>query len=56
VSTPLTWDEVAAGARIEDFRVDNVRERIARVGDLWKGLLSPRGRADLARFPNPDRV
>jgi bifunctional non-homologous end joining protein LigD len=54
VSTPLTWDEVAAGARLEDFRVDNVRERIARVGDLWKGLLSPRGRADLSRFR--DRV
>jgi bifunctional non-homologous end joining protein LigD len=28
VSTPLTWDEVAAGADIEDFRMDNVRQRL----------------------------
>lgn len=50
VSAPLTWDEVKAGAKIEDFRLDNMRERIARVGDLWKGLLSSRGRTDLNRF------
>jgi bifunctional non-homologous end joining protein LigD len=50
VSTPLTWDEVAAGAEIEDFRLDNVRERIVRVGDLWKPLLAARGRTDLAKF------
>jgi bifunctional non-homologous end joining protein LigD len=47
VSTPLTWDEVAAGAAIETFRLDNVRERIAEVGDLWKPLLAARGRVDL---------
>src|SRR6185312_9893573 len=28
VSTPLTWDEIAAGAEIDEFRLDNVRERI----------------------------
>jgi bifunctional non-homologous end joining protein LigD len=50
VSTPLTWDEVEKGARIEDFRVDNVRQRIAKVGDLWKGLLAKRGRTNLGRF------
>ena len=50
VSTPLTWDELAAGATVEDFRIDNVRERIARLGDLWKPLLSPKGRTDLAAF------
>jgi bifunctional non-homologous end joining protein LigD len=50
VSTPLTWDEVEKGARIEDFRLDNVRQRIAKVGDLWKGLLATRGRTDLERF------
>ena len=49
VSTPLTWDEVAAGATIEEFRMDNVRERIAEVGDLWKPLLAARGRFDLAK-------
>jgi len=50
VSTPLTWDEIAAGAEIEDFRLDNVRERIVRVGDLWKPLLAAKGRTDLAKF------
>ena len=53
VSTPLTWDEVAAGADIEDFRLDNVRDRIARLGDLWKPLLAAKGRTDLAKFLTP---
>jgi bifunctional non-homologous end joining protein LigD len=53
VSTPLTWDEVAAGAGIEDFRLDNVRVRIARLGDLWKPLLAAKGRTDLAKFLTP---
>ena len=46
VSTPLTWAEVAKGAGIGDFRLDNVRTRIARVGDLWKPLLATRGRTN----------
>jgi bifunctional non-homologous end joining protein LigD len=50
VSTPLTWDEVRKGATIEDFRLDNVRARIAKVGDLWKPLLAARGRTDLGKF------
>jgi bifunctional non-homologous end joining protein LigD len=50
VSTPLQWQEVARGARIEDFRLDNVRERISRVGDLWKPLLTSAGRTDLSKF------
>jgi bifunctional non-homologous end joining protein LigD len=50
VSTPVTWDEIAAGVKIEDFRLDNVRQRIEKVGDLWKPLLAARGRTDLARF------
>jgi bifunctional non-homologous end joining protein LigD len=53
VSTPLTWDEVAAGTTIEAFRLDNVRERIAEVGDLWKPLLATRGRTDLETFLTP---
>jgi bifunctional non-homologous end joining protein LigD len=44
VSTPVTWDEIARGIRVEDFRIDNVRERIKRLGDLWKPLWSARGR------------
>ena len=47
VSTPLTWDEVSRGAEIDDFRIENVRDRIATVGDLWKPLLAARGRTNL---------
>jgi bifunctional non-homologous end joining protein LigD len=50
VSTPLEWTEVARGARMEDFTLENVRARIARVGDLWKPLLASRGRTDLSAF------
>ena len=50
VSTPLTWEEVANGAEIEDFRLDNVPERVADLGDLWKPLLAARGRTDLEKF------
>ena len=50
VSTPLTWDEVASGAETEDFRVDNVPPRIAKLGDLWKSLLAVKGRTNLEKF------
>ncbi len=50
VSTPVSWDEIDAGVRIEDFRLDNVRDRIAERGDLWKPLLQARGRVDLGKF------
>lgn len=50
VSTPVTWDEIARGVSMEDFRIDNVRARIAKVGDLWKPLLAARGRTDLTLF------
>jgi bifunctional non-homologous end joining protein LigD len=50
VSTPVTWREVEKGVSIEDFRIDNVRARFAKTGDLWKPLLQKRGRTDLARF------
>jgi len=49
VSTPLEWAEVSRGVRLEDFRLDNVRERIAGIGDLWKPLLAARGRTDLTK-------
>jgi bifunctional non-homologous end joining protein LigD len=53
VSTPVTWDEVEAGIEIEDFRLDNVRERFVRVGDLWAPMQAKTGRVDLARFIEP---
>jgi bifunctional non-homologous end joining protein LigD len=49
VSTPLTWNEVEAGAAITDFRIDNVPGRVRKIGDLWKPLLAKGGRFDLAR-------
>jgi len=48
VSTPVTWKEVERGLRIEDFTIANVRQRMARLGDLWAPLTRPRGRVDLA--------
>ena len=50
VSTPLAWDEVKTGVAIADFRLDNVRARITKVGDLWKPLLHQRGRTNLQRY------
>jgi len=50
VSTPVTWDEVTRGFELDDFRMDNVPARVARLGDLWAPLNAPRGRFDLARF------
>jgi bifunctional non-homologous end joining protein LigD len=50
VSTPVSWDEVARGFEIEDFRMDNVPARIAKLGDLWAPLNAARGRFDLKRF------
>jgi bifunctional non-homologous end joining protein LigD len=46
VSTPLTWDEVHAGVRPEDFTVDTILPRVRQVGDLWQGLRDHQG-ADL---------
>ena len=50
VSTPVTWKEVEKGVRIEDFTMDNVPARVAKLGDLWKPLLAKRGRFDLGTF------
>ncbi len=48
VSTPVTWDEVENGVQIEDFRIDNVRDRVAKLGDLWKPVLAKK-RFDLRK-------
>jgi bifunctional non-homologous end joining protein LigD len=39
VSTPVTWEEVERGIAIDDFRIDNVVERVEELGDLWKPVL-----------------
>ena len=50
VSTPITWKEVERGIRIEDFRLDNVRERVRTLGDLWAPLIARSARVKLEQF------
>jgi bifunctional non-homologous end joining protein LigD len=50
VSTPVTWKEIERGIEIEDFRLDNVPARLNKLGDLWKPLLSAKGRFRLEKF------
>jgi len=50
ISTPVTWKEVERGVRIEDFRLDNVRARIKKLGDLWQPLLDKRNRFRLEPY------
>jgi bifunctional non-homologous end joining protein LigD len=50
VSTPVTWEEIERGVRIEDFTVRNVPARLRKIGDLWKPLLSEKNRVDLKQF------
>jgi bifunctional non-homologous end joining protein LigD len=47
VSTPITWKELRAGLRIDDFRMDNLGQRIKRFGDLWAPVAATTGRAQL---------
>lgn len=46
VSTPLTWDELAAGVDPATFTVRSVPQRLAEVGDPWADLLAKPGRID----------
>jgi bifunctional non-homologous end joining protein LigD len=50
VSTPLTWKEIDKGCRIEDFRLDNVRQRFEKTGDLFKPLLLKTRRVNLSKY------
>lgn len=50
VSMPVTFDELKSGIKISDFTIANARQRIGKVGDLWKSLLSSSNRVDLERF------
>ena len=40
VSTPLRWDEVDDSLEVGAFTMDVVRERIAKHGDLYEGVLT----------------
>ena len=46
VSTPITWDELAAGVDPAAFTLRTVPERLAAVGDPWTGLQHEPGRID----------
>lgn len=50
VSAPVTWEEVEKGIAIEDFRLDNMVERVNKVGDLVRPLLLRKNRVKLDRF------
>jgi bifunctional non-homologous end joining protein LigD len=50
VSTPVTWKEIDKGVQIEDFRLDNVRDRLAKTADLFKPLLQKSRRFDLGKY------
>ncbi len=39
VSTPLKWSEVKPGLDPKAFTLSTIQKRVARVGDLWKGVL-----------------
>jgi bifunctional non-homologous end joining protein LigD len=53
VSTPVTWEEVDAGVGIEDFRIDNVVDRVRELGDLWKPVIAGKKRFDLSKLFAP---
>ena len=50
VSTPVTWDEIQRGVRLEDFRIDNVAARLRQLGDLWQPLLDRKARFKLEKY------
>lgn len=50
VSTPLTWQEVERGVRMENFTMKTVPSRLAKLGDLWKPVLAQMGRTNLKAF------
>jgi bifunctional non-homologous end joining protein LigD len=47
VSTPVTWEEVARGARLEEFHIGNVPDRVRKLGDLWAPLVAGKKRVRL---------
>ena len=48
VSAPLSWDEVDAGVRREDFTIESMPARLRAAGDLWAPLRASKG-IDLSR-------
>ena len=40
VSAPLTWDELKADIKIQDFHIKNMPQRLAEIGDLFQPVLT----------------
>ena len=50
VSMPVTWKEIEKGITIEQFTLAKARQRIRKLGDLWKPLLpEAKARVDLTK-------
>jgi bifunctional non-homologous end joining protein LigD len=47
VSMPVTWEEIAAGVRLDAFTLRTVPAQLAERGDLWRPILQARGRVRL---------
>jgi bifunctional non-homologous end joining protein LigD len=39
VSTPLLWEEVKKGLSPKQFTIYNIKERVVKMGDIFKGVL-----------------
>jgi bifunctional non-homologous end joining protein LigD len=50
VSTPVTWEEIEAKIELDDFRIDNVRARFAKTGDMWAPMAKRAGRFKLEKL------
>ncbi|SRR5579885_1859055 len=50
VSTPVSWQEVENGFRMQDFTMRTVPPRVRKLGDLWEPLLQSGGRVRLERY------
>jgi bifunctional non-homologous end joining protein LigD len=49
VSAPVTWEEIERGIAIEDFRIDNMKQRLQKAGDLFRPLLLQKARFKLGK-------
>ena len=47
VSTPLDWSEVKKGLSPQQFTINNIMERVRKIGDLFAPILDPKNAVDL---------
>jgi bifunctional non-homologous end joining protein LigD len=50
VSTPVTWEELQAGIRPNDFTISTVPERIRRIGDLFAPVSTQSSQQDISHI------